>query len=621
MLFLPRLMFCLLLLLVGAGSGIVTSAHAQSAPPWRHALSLLGTPKYAADFKQFDYVNASAPKGGYVRISQSMPFDSLNIAISRGIPAAGLDNYVFEPLLRPALDEANTYYGALAEAVQHPDDFSSVTYRLRANARWEDGKPVTAEDVVWSFQVQSEDPARAFYYRNVVKVQKTGEREVTFTFDAPGNRELPMIVGQIHVLPKHWWTGKNKDGQPRDIRATSLEVPPGSGPYRIKSVDRGRSIVYERVANWWGAAVPVYVGMFHFNEIRMEVYRDSAAEFEAFKADDFDWRVEDSAKNWATGYEGVPAVKDGRIVRENFPMRHRGIMQAFVFNLRKQPFSDMQVRRAFNFAFDFEEMNATLFYGQYSRISSYFSGTELASSALPSGRELDILNTVRAQVQPELFTKPYSNPMGGNPQALRDNLREAFSLLKQAGFVLKGQKLVHERTQVPLKLEILLNGQAMQRVALPYKQNLERLGIEVSVRVVDASQYIERIRKRDFDMIVASWPQSLSPGNEQREFWGSEAATRDSSRNYAGIAHPAVDALIDAVIYAKNREDLVAATRALDRVLLFNHYVVPQWFIASERTARWNRFGHPATLPAFSLGFPDIWWYDPALAARVGGRS
>lgn len=592
-------------------------AHAQE---WRHGLSLMGSPKYPADFKHFDYVNPAAPKGGLLRMSVEGSFDSFNFVIPRGTSATGI-GLIYNTLSTSSLDEVATEYGLLAEAVKYPADYSSVTYKLRAEAKWADGKPVTPEDVIWTFgKLKELNPNQRFYYQHVVKAEKTGAREVTFTFDAPGNRELPQIVGQITVLPKHWWTGKDANGKPRDIAAGTLEPPLGDGAYKIKSFVPGRTVSYERDPNYWGKNLPVNVGRYNFGEIRYEYYRDDTVEVEAFKADQYDFRPENSAKNWATAYD-FPAKREGKVVLETFPERARGIMQAFVFNLRREKFRDPRLRLAFNYVLDFEDMNKTLFYGQYKRINSYFEGSELKSTGLPTGKELEILETVRDKVPPEVFTKPYEEPKGGGEEARRNNLRQALRLLKEAGYGIKNGKMTNVKTGEPLTVDILLNSPAMERVTLFYKSMLDRLGIGVTARVVDSSQYINRVRSRDYDIIVSGWGQSLSPGNEQRDYFGSAAADREASRNYAGIKNPAVDALIERVVYAKDREELMAATKALDRVLLWNQYVVPMWFIDYARTARWDRFGHPEKLPAYSYGFPDIWWYDKARAEKTGVKQ
>jgi len=476
--------------------------------------------------------------------------------------------------------------------------------------------------VIFSFDTfKKHSPQLAAYYRHVVKAEKSGEREVTFTFDAPGNRELPQIVGQLTVLPKHWWEGTDASGKPRDVGATTLEPPLGSGAYRIKDFVPGRTIVYERVKDYWGKDLNVSIGQNNFDEIRYEYFRDSTVALEAFKGDLVDWRTENSAKSWATAYD-FPAVKEKKVVLEEFPIRNFGIMQAFAFNTRREKFADPRVRLAFNYAFDFEEMNKQIFYGQYERIKSYFQGTELASSGLPEGQELAILETVRDKVPPEVFTTPYSNPAGGSPEAVRKNLREAMRLLKEAGWEVRNQKLVNTKTGEPMTVEFLVDEPSSERFVLFYKPSLERLGMTVTVRTVDDAQYQNRLRQWDFDIVVANWGQSLSPGNEQRDFWGSQAADRPGSRNLVGIRNPAVDALIDRVIYAKDREELVAATHALDRVLLWNHYVVPQWTYGKIRTARWDRFGRPDPLPRYGLsGFPTVWWWDKEKAAKVGGRQ
>lgn len=592
------------------------AAPVVEAPVFRFATSLLGEPKYPADFKHFDYVNPNAPKGGVVRFAENGTFDSFNAIIPRGAVAAGI-GLIYDTLTTQSRDEVASAYGLIAEGLSYPEDFSSVTYRLRKEAKWQDGTPITPDDVVWSFDVITKNsPGQAFYYRHVKDVQKTGERDVTFTFDQGGNRELPQIVGEMMVLPKHWWTGKDGAGKARDITQGTLEAPLGSGAYRIKSFVPGRTVVYERVKDYWGQNLPVNVGSNNFDEIRYEYFRDDTVELEAFKADQYDFRVEASAKNWATAYD-FPAKADGKVVLETFENRASGVMQAFVPNLRREKFQDQRVRRALNYALDFEGMNHTLFFDQYTRIASYFSGTELASSGVPKGLELEVLSTVKDKVPPELFNRPYTNPIYGTEEQRRSNLRAAFELMKQAGYQVKGKQMVDAKGE-PFTIEILINSPAFERVALFYKPGLERLGIQVSVRMVDSSQYINRVRSRDFDMIIAAWGQSLSPGNEQRDYWGSDSAKRDGSRNYAGIANPAVDTLIDRVIYAKTREELVATTHALDRVLLWNDYVIPAWTLRFTRTARWDRFSHPPTLPKYSYEFPTIWWWDAQKAAKIG---
>ena len=606
---------------LGAAS-FAPRAAAQSKN-WKHGLSLFGELKYPEGFKNFDYVNPAAPQGGTVRQIAFGTFDNFNTVVAgvKGSIALGTD-LLIETLMTTALDEVSTEYGLLAEAVSHPDDFASVTYRLRANARWHDGKQVTPDDVIFSFDTfKANSPQLGAYYRHVVKAEKTAEREITFTFDGPGNRELPQIVGQLPVLAKHWWQGTDKSGNKRDVTQTTLEPPLGSGPYRLKEFAPGHSIIYEKFSDYWGKDINVVIGTRNFQQIRYEYFRDSTVALEAFKGDQVDWRTENSAKNWATSYD-FPAVRDKRVVLEEFPIRNFGSMQSFALNIRRDKFKDARVRRAFNFAFNFEEMNRTIFFGQYKRISSYFEGTELAASGLPEGKELEILQTVRDKVPAELFTKPYTNPVGGNPQAVRDNIRDALALFRDAGYEIRNTKLVNAKTGEPFNVEFLVDDPATERFVLFYKPSLERVGMVVNTRVVDSAQYENRLRQWDYDIIVASWGQSLSPGNEQRGFWSSAAADQPGSRNLVGIKNPAIDTLIDRLIFTKDRADLVAATKALDRVLLWNFYVVPQWTYGKVRSARWDRFGRPENMPKYGLAaFPTIWWWDADKAAKVPQHS
>ena len=609
-------------LAVEAGFPTIVQAQSAAELAWRHALSLFGDIKYPAGFKRFDYVNPDAPKDGVVREIAIGTFDNFNPAVA-GVkgsfaPGAALIN---EALMTRSQDEVATEYGLLAEAAAHPDDFSWVTYRLRKEARWHDGKPVTPEDVIFSFDaLKKNSPFYAAYYRHVVNAEKSGDQDVKFTFDAPGNRELPTIVGEMTILPKHWWEGTDAQGRKRDVAATTLEIPLGSGPYRIKEFVAGRSLRLERVKDHWGANLPVQIGQNNFDELRYEFFRDNQVALEAFKADQIDWISENSAKQWATAYD-FPAVTEKRVIKEEFPINDSGRMQGFAFNLRRDQFKDARLRRAFNYAFDFEEMNKQLFFGMYKRINSYFEGTDLACSGLPQGQELALLEPLRDKVPSEVFTTPYQNPTGGNPEAVRANLREGMKQLKDAGFDIKDRKLVDPAGK-PVAIEILVQDPAAERIALFYKPSLERIGVTTSIRVVDDAQYENRLRSFDFDMIINSWGESLSPGNEQREFWGSQAADQPGSRNTVGIKNPAVDKLIDEVIFAKDRQGLVAATKALDRVLLWNFYVVPQFTYGFVRYARWDRFSHAEPLPKYARsGLPSLWWYDAEKAAKIGKRS
>jgi microcin C transport system substrate-binding protein len=587
---------------------------------WRHGVSLFGDLKYPAGFTHFDYVNADAPKGGTAREAASGTFDNFNGVVARvkGSLAAGID-LINETLLISSLDEISTGYGLLAEAVSFSADFSSVTYRLREQAKWHDGTLVTPDDVIFSFEAfKKYSPELSAYYRHVSKAEKTGDREVTFAADTSGNRELPRIIGELTVLPKRWWEGADPNGKKRNIGETTLEPPLGSGPYRIKDFSAGRHIVYERVKDHWSSGLNVNVGLNNFDELHYEYFRDTTAALEAFKAGIVDWRIENSAKNWATAYD-FPAVSDKRVLLEEFAIRNVGIMQAFAFNIRREKFQDPLVRLAFNYAFNFEEMNKQIFFDQYKRIASYFAGTELAATGLPPGRELELLDAVRDKVPPEVFTKSYTNPVNGNPEAIRNNQREAMRLLKQAGYEVRDQQLVKAKTGEPYAIEFLAEGSDFERVFLFYKPSLDRLGIATTVRTVDEVQYQNRLRSWDFDIITAAWPASLTPGNELRGYWGSRAAEEPGSPNRIGIKNPAVDAMIDQIVFAKNRADLEAAARALDRILLWNHYVVPQWYYNKVRTARWDRFGRPDLMPKYGrAAFPTVWWWDVQKAAKTG---
>ena len=595
---------------------VIVLASAATAGEKRHAMSLIDEPKYGPDFKHFDYVNPNAPKGGSTRMSAIGTFDNLNIIPYKGNRASGL-GLIYDQLMASSFDEPSAEYVQLAEWVSYPDDYSSVTYKLRDSARWHDGKPITPEDVVFSLNVLKEHNALyAFYYKNVTKAEKTAEREVTFTFDQKNNRELPQIVGQLIVLPKHFY--KSESGEARDPGKTSLEAPLGSGPYRIKSFEPGRYISYERVKDYWGADLPVNVGKNNLDEIRFEYFGDRQVAFEAFKAGKIDFFNENSAKSWATAYD-FPAIHSGKLIRrDDIQLENPEPMQAFVLNTRRAKFTDSRVRKAFNLMFNFEWMNKNLFYGQYKRTSSFFENNELASSGLPEGKELEILETVRDDVPPEVFTKEYENPVNDDRSMIdRRNMRQAVRLMKEAGWEVKQGVLTNVKTGEPLKVEFLLVQPDFVRIVMPYKQALEKLGVQVSIRVIDAAQYQARVNEFDFDIITYSFAQSESPGNEQRNFWGSEAADRAGSRNVIGIKNAAVDKLIDRVIFAKDREELLAASRALDRVLLWENYVVPQFYAPFERICYWNKYSHPDPLPSRSIGFPTIWWYDEEKAAKL----
>ncbi|MDF1627794.1 MAG: extracellular solute-binding protein [Parvibaculaceae bacterium] len=585
--------------LLMTGPLMATPAHAQEE---RHGLSLFGSLKYDADFEHFEYVNPDAPKGGTLRYSSIGSFDSLHPFIIKGSPATGL-TFIYDTLMASAYDEPASEYGLLAESVSYPDDYSSVTFTLRTQAKWHDGTRITPEDVIWSFEtLKANMPFYNAYYADVESAEKLSPLKVRFNFAISGNRELPQIVGQLIVLPKHYWAT-------RDFTATTLEPPLGSGPYRVSVVDAPKSITYERVNDYWGKDLPVNVGAHNFDRIRFDYYGDTTVALEAFKGDQLDVRFENSAKDWATAYD-FPARREGRVRLEELRTLNPETMQGFVMNMRRDKFKDARVREAFNLAFDFEWANKTLFYGQYVRTDSYFANSELASSGIPEGTELAFLEPFRAQLPAPLFTEPFANPVTDGSGDNRRQLRTATRLLQEAGYTVNGDGvLVHTETGEAFETEFLLVSPVFERIVQPYLQTLAKLGIKGSIRIVDTSQYQARLDTYDFDIVIGNFGQSLSPGNEQREFWGCAAAEQKGGRNIAGICNPVVEALVDEVIFAKDRETLVAATRSLDRVLLWNHYVVPQWHIPYLRAAIWDRIQHPDPTPAFNPGFPTTWWH------------
>ncbi|MBB4952895.1 microcin C transport system substrate-binding protein [Agrobacterium vitis] len=587
---------------------------------WRHAIGVIEAPKYPQGFAHFNYVNVDAPKTGELtQASIETTFDTFNPVPGKGQLADGVQvslssppgaSLVTETLLKSSLDEDGVSYGLLAEALAYPDDYSFVKFRLRPEAKWADGQPVTPEDVVFSFDKFKElNPAAFTYYRHVVKAEKTDEREVTFTFDQKGNKELPSIVGQMDIVPKHWWEANGPDGKPRDISKTTLEPIMGSGPYRIASFAPGSTVRYELRDDYWGKTLNVNIGYNNFKAMNYTYYTDLNVAFESFRSGATDLWLENSAMRWTRSYD-FPAVKEGKIKREKIAndYKKRGLMMGFFLNTRRDQFKDVNVRKALNYAFDFEELNRTVFFGLYKRIDSYFYGSELAAKGLPEGKELEILNAIKQDVPPEVFTTEYHNPVGGDPEKQRNNLRMAISLFNKAGYELRGNQMVSKVTGKPFTFEILLDGPTIERVALPYANNLKKIGIQVTIRTVDSAQFTSRLRQFDYDAVYYYAAQSSNPGNEQRDFWESSAADQPGSRNYAGIKDKAIDALVHQIIFAKDRDTLIPTVHALDRVLLAGAYVVPSYTRSEVWFAYWDKFAHPANLPDYSSGFPDIWW-------------
>jgi microcin C transport system substrate-binding protein len=570
-----------------------------------HGIAMHGAPKYGPDFTHLDYANPDAPKGGSVVYAAVGSFDSFNPYTIQGTPGPGAS---YETLLTSTLDEAFSEYGLIAESMEVPDDRSWVIFNLRSIARWHDGKPITADDVVFSFNLLKEKgpPFYQSYYSSVAKAEKLGDLKVKFSFVPGDNRELPLIIGQLPVLPQHLW----KD---RDITQPSLDIPDGSGPYKIAKYQAGRSITLERVKDYWGENLPINKGQNNFDTIRYDYYRDSGVALEAFKSGAFDLRLENSAKNWATAYD-IPAVKDGRIVREVLPTKSRNLMQGYLFNLRRPMFQDRRVREALQYAFDFEWSNKTLFFGQYQRIRSYFGPSELGSTGLPSPEELKILDPFKGKIPGEVFTTEYNPPETDGSGDARANLEIASKILDEDGW--KVEDGVRVKDGVKLEFEILLDSETFERITQPFIQNLAQIGVKARMRTVDPAQYQKRMDQFDYDMTVHLVGQSLSPGNEQRDQWGSKAADTNASQNLGGIKDPVVDALVEKIIAAKDRDDLIYSTRALDRVLQWGFYFIPHWNSNSNRLAYWNKFSHPSTNPEYGLTL-DTWWIDPQKEAAL----
>lgn len=589
------------------------AADAADSVTKSHALSLFGDIKYGPDFTHFDYVNPDAPKSGTVRYSAIGTFDSLNPYILKGNAAAGLTQ-LFDTLMSPSGDEPASEYGLVAESVETPPDRSWVRYNLRPEARFSDGTPITPEDVVWTFDTLKTKghPRLRLYYADVLKAEKVGERSVKFSFRGGDNRELPQIVGEMPVLSKKYWEG-------RDFEKTTLDVPVGSGPYKIEAFDAGRSITYKRNADYWGKDLPVNRGRYNFDVIRYDYYRDQTVSLEAFKAGQYDIRIENVAKNWATGYDS-PALRDGLFKKDDIPNKVPTGMQGFGFNTRPgHPFQDPRVRQALGYLFDFEWTNKNLFYGAYKRTESYFSNSELASSGLPSDDELKLLDKYKGEIPDAVFTTAYQAPKTDGSGNIRDNLRQALRLLQAAGWTIKNEKLVNDKGQ-PFAFEFLLAQPEFERIVLPFVQNLKRIGIDARVRTVDPAQYENRMKQFDFDMTVVLWGESLSPGNEQRDFWSSAAAEETGSQNYVGVRSKAVDDLVGLIISAPDRASLVTRVHALDRVLLQSHYVIPNWHLSYFRVAAWDKFSRPKMSPPYTLAL-DTWWIDPQRAQTVEAKK
>lgn len=591
-----------------------SSAQAQDATAVapRPAIAMHGDVKYPPDFAHFDYVNPDAPKGGALRLNAIGSFDSLNPFIVKGTPAGGLSfigtGLIYESLMDQSNDEPFSMYGLLAESIELPPDRGWVAFNLRPEAKWADGQPVMAHDVVWTFNTMLEKGTPFFkaYYGDVAKVEAVSERRVKFTFTHSGNAELPLIISQMSVLPKHFWEGTG-----RDFGATSLEPPLGSGPYKVGTAEAGRRVEYVRNADWWGKDLPINKGRYNFDRISYEYYRDGDVALEAFLAGEYDVREENIAKLWASAYD-APPVKDGRITKAEVPHQRPQGLQGFLYNTRRPIFADRAVREALAYAFDFDWSNKQFAFGAYKRTRSYFSNSDLESKGLPEGRELEILEQFRGRVPDEVFTAEYNPPATDGSGNARANLKKAGEILDKAGYKLgKDGVRVHDKTGIRLEFEIIDANPAFERWVLPFVANLAKIGVKATFRVVDSAQYQNRMNEFDYDMTTGSFGQSESPGNEQRDFWSSSKADMPGGRNHIGVKDPAVDELVEMIIKAASREELVAHIHALDRVLQWGFYCIPQWHLDYWRLAWWGKLQKPEHLSPIAPGITDTWWSKP----------
>ncbi|MGJ7456988.1 extracellular solute-binding protein [Halomonas sp. RA08-2] len=578
--------------------------------PTVHGLALYDEPALPEGFAHFPHVNPEAPRGGTLtQAAVGGSFDSTNPFIIRGTPAAGLFE-IYDTLVEGNPDEPFSVYGLLASGMRLDADREWIEFDLRPEARFHDGEPLTAHDVVFSFELLTEqgNPFYGAYYADVERVTALDDHTVRFDFAEVHSRELPLIVGQLPVLPRHYW-------QEHDFTAPTLAAHPGSGPYRIGEMDPGRRIVYERDPDYWGRDLPVKRGRHNIDRLVYDYYRDRDIAWEAFKAGVLDYRIDARAATWAIGYD-FPAYRDGLVKRLAVPDGQPARMQAFIFNLRRDSFSDPRVREALSLTFDFPWLNANLFYDAYRRTESYFQNSEMAASGLPEGDELALLEPWRDELPERLFNEslPFDHPL-----ELRERLRLALDLLREAGYGVKGDRLVHSETGQPLTVEVLLFDTGMERVTQPMLRNMARLGIRGSIRIVDINQYLNRLRSFDFDMTVGQFPQSNNPGNEQRDFWTSAAAETPQSRNLMGLADPVVDDLVDRLIRADSRDQLNDTARALDRVLRWRFPMIPHYYSGETRIAIWDKFGWPEPFPEYGMDLA-AWWVDAEQEDEINQR-
>ncbi len=574
-----------------------------------HGISLYGDLKYGPDFHHFDYVNPDAPKGGTLVQSSIVAFDTLNPFTLKGTAAAGL-GLIYDSLMVASADEPYAMYGLIARSIEVPKDRSFAIFHLDPRARFQDGSEITAEDVVFSYEILLEkgSPVYRQIFSQVEGAEVIDDLTVKFTFKPGNNRETPMTVAGISIMPKKFWEGK-------DFSKTTFEIPLGSGAYRVASIEAGRRITYERVKDYWAADFPVNRGQNNFDIIRYDTYLEPEVQRQAFLAGEYMIRSEHSSRDWNTAYD-TPAVQRGDIQKEFMPDNLPTGMQAYVLNARNPLFADQRVRRALQYGLDFQWLNRAMFYGAYSRTTSFFANSELAATGIPTGAELELLEPYRDQLPERLFSEPYSLPNFDAPNGRREALREAMTMLNEAGWELRDKVLVNKETGQPFRFELIIRQPGLEKIALVVKSRLKQLGVDMDIRLIDTGQWVNRIQAFDFEVTTFWWTQSLTPGNEQRVFWSSEAADQPGSRNFAGIKDPVVDAMIENVASADSWEELVAATRALDRVLLWGDYVIPQWYLGGDRMVWWNIFGRPDTVPLKGMSIMR-WWIDPEKAAKL----
>lgn len=572
-----------------------------------HALTMAGSPKYKEGFTHFNYVNPDAPKGGTLRLGAIGSFDSFHRYAQRGVWPSGISG-LYDTLIVPSLDEIEVYYGLVAQKMEYPEDYSWMIYYINPGARFQDGKPITAEDVVFSFYKFFNEGVGQFHtiYENVDNVEAVDKLKVKFSLKEP-DKEMLISLGQLTVLPKHYW-------ESRDFTEPSTEVPLGSGPYIISDYSMGQYVVYERLKEYWALDQPVIKGQLNYDYVRYDYYKDTTVSLEAFKAGEYDFRQENVSKNWATLYTGE-LFDTGLIIKENITHEEPEGMQCLVFNIQKPFFEDRKVREALIYTLDFEWMNANLFYNQYTRTKSYFQNTKYASRELPSGRELEILEPFRDQLPEEVFTTVYEPPVTDGTGNIRDKIKTALDLLKEAGWELKDTKLINRETGEPMEFEVLFYSPSMERVLTPIQKNMEKMGITMNLRLVDTTQFTNRLRERDFDMISGGYSAMLYPNTNLYFYWHSDYI--DYTYNTAGVKNEVIDFLVEKIDeYQDNREMLLHYGRALDRVLLWNYYVIPEWYISSYRVAYWNKFSRPKIRPRYSLGL-DTWWIDPEKESKL----